>query len=136
MHFKPWMKYGKLRIAWSVAFGMIFLVLIGLGLYVLGIKPANRAADYSAHAALTDEIHDQLSAVPRGQPYPNSLAEMMLTFPDGGDASLLKRYEYTSDGITCTLKTVLSWDDDHRKVIIRSYPDDAGVAFDALPTEH
>jgi hypothetical protein len=44
---------------------------------------ARRLADYSAHAALTKEIYRLLEEIPRGQPYPKSLSELDLTFPDG-----------------------------------------------------
>jgi hypothetical protein len=86
---------------------------------------AAAAADYSAHAALNKEICNYLAAVPAGQPYPESLSELPLTYPDGGDASLLERFEYRSTGTSCTLKTVLEWGGTDREVIVRSFPADA-----------
>jgi len=98
---------------------------IGYWLYAGAIRPAIRAADYSAHAALTKEICLLLAAVPPGQAYPESLTDLHLTFPDGGDHSLLERFEYNSKGTSCTLKTVLTWDGRDAEVISRSFPVDA-----------
>ena len=53
------------------------------------------------------EICDQLAAVPRGEPYPALLAELRLTYPDGGDSSLLSRFEYQRTATNCTVRTVL-----------------------------
>ena len=71
--------------------------------------------DYSAHAALTAEIYDRLAAA--GQSYPTSLLQLRLTFPDRGDTSLLSRFHYSSDGTSCTVRTVL-----HDRELVRSYP--------------
>ena len=80
---------------------------------------ASAAADYSAHAALRKEIDDQLAAIPIGQPYPSSLSELRLTYPDGGDASLLNRFEYRSDGASCTVSTMLGGEK-----VERSFPEE------------
>jgi len=98
----------------------------GYWLYVGAIRPAKRAADYSAHAALAKEICVLLAVVPLGQPYPNSLTDLDLTFPDGGDHSLLERFEYHSAGTSCKLQTVLTWNEDNHEVVSRSFPADAG----------
>jgi hypothetical protein len=78
---------------------------------------AQRLADYSAHAALTKEICTLLEEIPRGQPYPDSLSELELRFPDGGDESLLERFEYSPTATTCTVRTVLDG-----KEIVQSFP--------------
>jgi hypothetical protein len=116
------------RAPWAIP----LILVLGLGTWWCAsmLLRANSLADYSAHMALTKEIHGLLAAVPPGQPYPESLSELKLTYPDGGDASLLERYEYRSNGTSCTLKTVLAWDGDDRTVISRSYPADAGLRFD------
>jgi hypothetical protein len=75
------------------------------------------AVDYSAHAALNKEIQDQLAAIPPGEPYPASLSDLELSYPDGGDEGLLKRFDYQSNGASCTVKTVLGG-----KTIERSFP--------------
>jgi hypothetical protein len=112
---------------WAIA------VLYGIGLCIwllaTQLLSANRAADYSAHAALTKEICLLLAAVPPGQPYPESLTDTALTFPDGGDESLLDRFEYHSTGTSCTLKTVLKWDEINAEVISRSFPADSANAW-------
>jgi hypothetical protein len=84
---------------------------------------AKTAADYSAQAALNKEICDLLAAVPPGQLYPAALSELPLTFPDGGDALLLKRFEYHSTGKTCTLRTEFAWHEP--RVSVRSFPNDS-----------
>ena len=93
-----------------------FLALVcAMGLFAM--REAERAARDSAHAALTDEICHQLAAVPQGQRYPDSLSELRLTYPDGGDASLLSLFEYRSTGTNCTLRTRLAG-----REILRSFP--------------
>jgi len=93
------------------------LLLLGLGVAAgILLHEAHAAADYSAHAALTKEICDQLAAVP-GNPYPESLSQLRLTFPDGGDASLLKRFSYHCGRTNCTLQTRLGGEE-----IVRSFP--------------
>jgi hypothetical protein len=89
------------------------------------LRSVSRAADYSAHAALAKEICLLLAEVPPGQIYPESLADLQLTFPDGGDDTMLERFEYHSNGTSCTLKTVLRWDGTDSEVITRSFPADA-----------
>jgi hypothetical protein len=85
-------------------------------------RGAARAADYSAHAALTKEICNQLAEFPPGQHFPASLQDLRLLYPDGGDAKLLERFEYHSTGTQCTLRTVLKWSDEGREEVIRTYP--------------
>jgi hypothetical protein len=92
-------------------------------------RAANRAADYSAHSALTKEICEQLAAWPAGKPYPESLADLALSFPDGGDCSLLERFEYRSIGTSCTVKTELVWSETDRQMIVHSYPADANAPW-------
>lgn len=102
----------------STVWGVVLVLLLSLGIAAtILLREANAAADHSAHAALTKEICDLLAAVPPGQRYPESLSQLRLTFPDGGDASLLKRFTYHSSGTNCTLRTRLSSEE-----ILRSYP--------------
>jgi hypothetical protein len=94
------------------------LLLLGLGVAAgILLHQARTAADYSAHAALTKEICDQLAAVPPGSSYPESLSQLRLTFPDGGDATLLKRFSYHCNRTNCTLQTRLGGEE-----IVRSFP--------------
>src|SRR5688572_26624795 len=98
----------------------VFVLLLVVGLAAAAIKLFRQAdywADYSAHAALTAEFSDLLAAIPAEQIYPTSLSQLQLTFPDGGDASLLARFTYSSDGTSCTVRTVL-----HDREFARSYP--------------
>jgi hypothetical protein len=97
--------------------GVIVLV-VGLGVVVTKLsRRAHLLADHSAHAALTAEISEQLEAIPKGQSYPAALSELRLTFPDGGDSSLLTRFTYQSAGTNCTFRTRLGDRD-----ILRSFP--------------
>ena len=107
-------------------FGSVKCALCIVLLLVLGVisyraaqtwLSARAAADHSAHAALNMEIQDQLAAIPPGAPYPASLSDLQLSYPDGGDERLLERFEYKSNGATCTLKTVLDGE-----TIERSFP--------------
>lgn len=75
------------------------------------------AADSSAHAALTSEIEHQLAGIQPGEGYPDSLTRLRLTYPDGGNSSLLRRFAYHSTGTNCTLRTVLRGEE-----ILRSFP--------------
>ena len=98
---------------------VLLFALLLVGLAAIGWtqwRRAAEAADYSAHAALTKEIFDQLAATPPGQ-YPETLSQLPLTFPDGGDPSMLERFAYTSKGTSCTILTVLG-----ENVIERSFP--------------
>jgi len=99
-----------------LAIAMIPLLILG-GLAVNTLLDVTWLADQSAQAALDKEISDQLAAVPPGQSYPDSLSELALTYPDGGDRSLLTRFEYHSTGQSCTVQTVL-WGQD----IVRTFP--------------
>jgi hypothetical protein len=99
------------------------VLLLGICRWLIPVfREASRAADYSAHAALTEEICERLAAIPPGQQFPASLQELHLTFPDGGDAKLLEQFEYHSSGSQCTLRTVLIWSDEQRVEVIRTYP--------------
>jgi hypothetical protein len=97
---------------------LALLLLAGIGAVARKIShDADAAADHSAHAALTAEICDRLADVPDGQPYPPSLSQLQLTFPDGGNASLLGRFTYTSNRRNCTVRTLLRGQE-----FVRSYP--------------
>ena len=97
---------------------LVLVAIVGASIAaVTTLRKADMAADHSAHAALTAEICEQLAAVPQGQSYPASLSELRLTFPDGGDVSLLKRFTYHSTGTNCTLRTRLG-----NEEILRSFP--------------
>jgi hypothetical protein len=102
---------------------LVLVLGIGIWLIAVELRSVARAADYSAHAALTQEICDQLAAIPSGTPYPEKLSDLSLTFPDGGDDSLLDRFEYRSNGTTCTLRTELVWNGTKRRVIVRTFPE-------------
>ena len=103
------------QLAWR-ALVLLFLIVLGISGASVWFQAA-AAADRSAHAALTHEIVDQLSAIPSGQPYPPNLSQLRLTYPDGGDTSLLNRFEYQSDGRSYKLRTVIG-----DKEIVRSVP--------------
>jgi hypothetical protein len=101
-----------------VPWAMALMLLIVFGSWAANEWfAAAAAADHSAHAALAQEICEKLAAVPQGQAYPNSLKELHLSFPDGGDPSLLNRFEYRSTGRSCTVGTVL-----RGEKIVRSFP--------------
>ena len=105
-------------IAWALP---TLLLLVAIGSCVVHEwSSASALADYSAHAALTDEILRQLAAIKSGQPYPASLSDLPLTFPDGGGPSMLSRFEYTSSGAACTVRTVL-----RGKSVVRMFPADS-----------
>lgn len=60
---------------------------------------ASRAAEESAQLALMDEAERLLAAYHKEHgAYPESLAALELTYPDGGDASTLASFQYNSDG--------------------------------------
>ena len=99
---------------WTALF--LFLLVLAI-LAAITLYKANSAADYSAHAALTAEICDRLAAVPSGQRFPDSLSELRLTDPDGGDGSLLRRFTYHSTGTSCIVRTTLRGQE-----FSRSYP--------------
>jgi hypothetical protein len=97
-------KKGKQLACWA----LVLLPLIVLSISAARVWfEAAELADHSAHEALTHEILDQLSAIPNGQPYPTNLSQLPLRYPDGGDASLLDRFEYQSDGRSYKLRTIL-----------------------------
>jgi hypothetical protein len=99
---------------------LFVFLLVGLGaigwIQLHNAAEAAEAADYSAQAALTKEIFDQLAAMSPGQ-YPETLGALHLTFPDGGDQSMLERFAYTSNGTSCSILTVLG-----ENVIEQSFP--------------
>ncbi len=111
--------------SWIVKGGTVVLVVAAIAVAVGWIgravyhefQEAEAWAQYSAQAALLVEIERYLEAVPAGGEYPRSLDELPLTYPDGGDPSLLELFEYESDGTRCTLRTRLN---DRR--IVESYP--------------
>jgi len=100
--------------AWISAF--LLLLCVGIPAAITWRK-AEAAADHSAHAALTSEIHQKLAAIPSGGPYPKSLSELRLTYPDGGNASLLSRFTYSFTATNCTLSTRLGGEE-----VLRSFP--------------
>jgi hypothetical protein len=94
------------------------LVVIYVGVQVANtIQSAAAAADHSAHAALTEEIFALLAAISNGQPYPESLSELPLTFPDGGGRSLLSRFDYRRTATGCTARTTLRGEE-----FVRTFP--------------
>ena len=102
----------------SVVWAVALLLLSAFGIVAaVNFRKGEAMADYSAHATLTVEICDRLAAVPHGQRYPESLSQLRLTYPDGGDASLLNRFIYHSTGTNCTVRTVLRGEE-----FVRSYP--------------
>ena len=102
----------------SAIWAVVILLLVAVAYFVGStVYQARMAADYSAHAALTEEICRELEAVPPGQLFPASLSELPLSFPDGGDRSLLSRFHYSSSGTSCTVRTSLLG-----KEFSRSYP--------------
>jgi hypothetical protein len=72
---------------------------------------AQKSAHASAKSALLREMEIQLKSWPEGKDYPTSLSELPLTYPDGGDASLLREFDYSSTGQTCSIRTFI-WDRD------------------------
>lgn len=95
----------------------ILLALVLVSWIVSEFRHASWTAEQSALAALDKEISDQLSAIPAGQKYPESLSELSLTYPDGGDRSLLSRFHYSSTGESCTYRASIFRDE-----MVRSFP--------------
>jgi Tfp pilus assembly protein PilE len=87
---------------------------------VRAFQDVNRAARGSAKSALLKEMELQLRAWPASEDYPASLSELRLTYPDGGDESLLKEFHYSTNGRTCSIRTFI-WD---RDVVVRFPKDD------------
>ena len=63
------------------------------------------ARQMSAENAALNQVIEQLTNWPTGKPYPDTLSQLGLTYPDGGDATILARFEYRSLGTNCTLRT-------------------------------
>jgi len=89
---------------------VFFAALVVFG--VIMFRQMRGASDYSAHAALAAEIQSNLVFLSHsGSPFPRTLAELPLRYPDGGDTSLLRRFEYSSSGTGCTVRTRLPYAD-------------------------
>jgi hypothetical protein len=83
------------------------IVLLGIGILAwVGFRQMREAKEYSAQAALASEIQSNLVFLHyNGTAFPHSLSELPLRYPDGGNASLLNRFQYTSFGTACTVRT-------------------------------
>jgi hypothetical protein len=104
------------RIFNYTAYRIAVLLCIGIPAAIFWRK-AETAGDHSAHAALASDICGQLAAISGGEAYPKSLSKLRLTYPDGGDASLLRRFTYTSSVTNCTLRTRIGTGE-----VLRSFP--------------
>lgn len=91
-----------------IGFWIALFILPAGFIGVAALSEAREAADRSAHLALYREIGETLAAIPAGEPYPGSLVELKLTYPDGGDSSLLERFRYQAAGHTCTISTTIA----------------------------
>lgn len=91
-----------------IAFWIALFILPAGFIGVAALSEAREAADRSAHLALYREIWERLAEIPAGEPYPGSLVELKLTYPDGGDPSLLERFRYQAAGHTCTISTTIA----------------------------
>lgn len=101
-----------------IARALVFTLLLVCSAIAIDLwRQVRSAADLSAHSALTAEICNQLASVTRGQRYPDTLSQLALTYPDGGNASLLRRFDYHSTDTHCTLRTVL-----HGRDLVYSFP--------------
>ncbi len=103
-------------------FALLLVVLVAGYLVAVTFWEASKTADHSAHEALASEILEKLAAVPRGQEYPKSLGQLPLTYPDGGDSSLLSRFTYHSTGTSCTVETTLPITGE---AFVKRFPEDA-----------
>ncbi|MCC6695180.1 MAG: hypothetical protein IT365_06075 [Candidatus Hydrogenedentes bacterium] len=112
-------KATKVVVSLLLATVLLFVAVQGGRIIANTLREADASARDSAQAALQVEIDRLLSAVPPGGTYPSSLQELPLTYPDGGDASLLSQFEYTSDGKSCTLRT---WVARREEWVVVSYP--------------
>ncbi len=81
------------------------------------IHAAKTSRRNTEQAVVLVEILQHLGSVPTGSEYPRSLEELPLTYPDGGNASLLPLFLYESGGAHCTLRTYL-----HDEWRIESFP--------------
>ena len=99
---------------WTVL--AVFLLSLAV-VVTLGWRESRAATKYSAQAALTSEIFDSLRAVPPGTRYPDSLSQLLLKYPDGGNDSLLRLFVYQSSGTSCTVRTRLGTSE-----VVRSFP--------------
>ena len=87
-----------------MAFGLVFAVFLVGG--VLWFFESQRVKVDSAHSALTAEIVSNLTFISSSErPFPGSLSELPLRYPDGGDSSLLSYFSYSSAGTSCTVRT-------------------------------
>jgi hypothetical protein len=91
-------------IAIAITSSAVLALFVGYAIYAQ-FRMAIETAEQSALAALVQEIHDQLAAIPPGGEYPESLADLPLSYPDGGDAELLKRIEYHRTEVGCYLRS-------------------------------
>jgi hypothetical protein len=103
------------RFLWSAV--ILVPVLVFGGLIASQFYQAHWLADQSAQAALDQEISDRLAEIPPGQPFPDSLTELKLSYEDGSDSSYLSRFEYHSTGDSCTVRSLL-WD----KEVMHTFP--------------
>jgi hypothetical protein len=100
------------------------LIAFGVLLAALAIpaartfQTAQKAARGSAKYALLDEMTVQLDAWPEGKDYPATLSELHLTYPDGGDESLLKEFTYKTTGRTCSIRVT-----PFRIEVVREFPE-------------
>jgi hypothetical protein len=90
----------------GVAIACLAVICIAV-MIVSTVNAARAAADRSAHMALASEIFKQLAAIPSPQGYPDTLSDLPLTYPDGGDKSLLKRFDYHRTPTGCTVRTTI-----------------------------
>ena len=99
------------RIRGDQAVGMVIFSCVVMAAWI-GLRQMRQASDYSAHAALSAEILSNLVFIGYSdQPFPRALSDLPLRFPDGGNASLLRRFEYSVSGTNCTVRTRLPYAD-------------------------
>jgi hypothetical protein len=87
--------------------GIAVAIAIPIGVMAWGvITQANRAAEESAQRALFTEAVGLLAEYHEGHgEYPESLDQLKLTYPDGGNKSTLASFTYNSDGANYVLTT-------------------------------
>ena len=91
---------------------ILCVALLGIGILGWsGFRQMRQARDYSAHAALAEEIRSNLVFLSYSHaPFPRSLSDLPLRYPDGGDSSLLRRFDYSSSGTNCTVRTRFTYE--------------------------